>query len=522
MKLNYLFVIIVLIFLINFVSAEPNETVNQSLCSPSDPASCYNPDNTPVTDQNVTVSQETPVTVEPTLRETLTIPSNESLCSERTGTIALTSFKAQSFATNTLESMSSSSSWDVAVRFDNAPGNSFYPFSPSPGVVGTPYYAVLGSSDNLVKWIPYCYRGCGWDTCYWAILGRKPCEQLSTSCESLDPLTSGCICFGGLKNRAKMDGWFVERTRISDTKYHVKIVGQSVGRADPRGTLWLNPDSGWMFTHLDSCYVQADQGYPPRPASCALTSDTMLQFQTAGDCGGSCACEDAGGINIDVIVEKTATPTPTPTPISLTYSITNVETFPGAMNLAPKGTYACKAVQRELSEWSLKFYNRDSAVTKADFGPQGLATSTFHYHYGHGDQLAMGTGIRLTNGWVQPVDVFRAWNEKNKWVLIDACNILSDPNWGNALVSSHGILGFATDKPSDWQIPQKFFPKVNAGETIYDAYRKATEEAYHGKGVKAAVIFHNQNQLEKDHFPPGYVAPDGSPDDNPVYKVWEV
>ena len=260
---------------------------------------------------------------EPAPQETPTISSNESLCSERPGMTTQTSLKAQSFATNTLESMSPASSWDVAVRFDNAPGNSFYPFSPSPGVVGTTYYGTLDSGDNLVKWIPYCYRGCGWDTCEWAILGRKPCEQLGTSCGSLDPLTSGCICFGGLKNLAKMDGWFIERTRISDTKYHVKIVGQSVGTAYPRGALWLNPDSGWKFTQLDSCYVQADQRYPPRPVSCALTSNTMLQFQGAGDCGGSCACEDAGGINIDVIVEKTGTPISIPnlgSPSSNTYS----------------------------------------------------------------------------------------------------------------------------------------------------------------------------------------------------------
>jgi hypothetical protein len=120
-----------------------------------------------------------------------------------------------------------------------------------------------------------------------------------------------------------------------------------------------------------------------------------------------------------------------------------------------------------------------------------------------------------------PIDVFRAWNGKNKWVLIDACNILSDPNWGNALVTSHGILGFTTEKPKDWRLAQAFVPKVKDGSmTVYDAYRNATKEAYPNSGYRAAVLFKNQNQLDNDHFPPGYVAPDGSPNDRLQYRVW--
>ena len=431
--------------------------------------------------------------------------------------------------------MSPASSWDVAVRFDNAPGNSFYPFSPSPGVVGTPYYAVLGSSDNLVKWIPYCYRGCGWQTCNWAIIGRKPCEQLSTSCESLDPLTSGCICFGGLKNAARMDGWFVERTRISDTKYHVKIVGQSVYRADPRGALWLNPDSGWKFTHLDSCYVQADQGSPPRPVSCALTSDTMLQFQAAGDCAGSCACEDAGSINIDVIAEKTATPPEPPT-----YSATLVGKYNPQDNRADAKAYLIwyqlnnlnsNMITRAFTHCNtdlLGFAGRcDGPVTKPDFSTEGggLSNAVLHYHFSHGENGK----INLGGDFLLPGEVSGKWNNKNKWVVIDACEVLSDRSWGNALGTSHGVLGFETVKPLDDQLAKYFVQNLNSGKTVYNSYFDATRSAYGGDrdiegypinyDIRAIAIFKNPTQRDQDSL--SNIAPN-APSNTPVVYCWHV
>jgi len=287
MHRKYILIWLLIFTLIGFVHAENMNVTNQSQGSVCDSGSCQNPSDM-------------------TLAETVTtqenILSNETMCSASRA--LQETMNSQLYATNTVESLSSSSGWDVAVRFDNAPGNSFYPFSISPGIVGTPYYAQLTTSDNTLKWIPYCFRGCGWETCYWAIISRQACEQLSTPCESLDPATTGCICYGGIKNAARIDGWFVERQRITDNLYHIKIRGQSLYQADPRGELWLNPDSGWKFTQVISCGVEQDEGSYPRPTSCGLVNDTMLRFQAAGDCASSCACEDAGGIGIDVIAEK--------------------------------------------------------------------------------------------------------------------------------------------------------------------------------------------------------------------------
>ncbi len=251
-------------------------------------------------------------------------------------------------------------------------------------------------------------------------------------------------------------------------------------------------------------------GWVTKSATPSLTGQNLIQVWTYGG-------TTAGIDSISTVAEGTQ-------PVELTYSVTNVESFSGKMNLYPSGTNAYKNIQLYFRDpWKKTSYKADGSVTKADFGSSGLATSTFHYHFGHGDLLPYGTGIRLTDGYVMPPDVFRAWNGKNKWVLIDACNILSDPNWGNAMVTTHGVLGFATEKPKDWQIPGKFLPKVVDGSmTVYNAYRKATEDSYHGEGVKAAIIFRNRDQFETDHFPPGFVAPDGSPNDRPVYKVWDV
>lgn len=475
--------------------------------------------------------------VETTPVETQTMSSNESLCSKNFGNTALTSSKAQSFATNTLESMSSSSSWDVAVRFDNAPGNNFYPFSSSAGVVGTPYYAVLDSSDNLVKWIPYCYRGCGWDTCYWASLARASCYQVSTPCSSLDPLTSGCVCYSGVKNGARMDGWFVERTRISDTKYRIKIVGVSVNRADPSGELWLNPDSGWKFTQLDSCSVQADQGYPKRPVSCAQTSDTMLKFQAAGDCGSGCACEDAGNVNIDVIVEKTAAQPEPPT-----YSITQVGNTGSAFfqdissQVDLDATMLSNAFESDTKiKWRKVFWNKETAVTKENLGTNGggLNDAIFHYHAGHGakDWFFWGnTYLALSNGQsLHANEVKRMWGKQNKWVWLDSCDILSDPSWSQALSTTHGIFGYANTEWTGAKTKTDFIALAQGtgwhqgrAKPLSIAYIQATK-ANQPPSVTAAVIFGNTDQYRNDYLPGhGSMAPDKNPGDHSyVYYEWQ-
>jgi hypothetical protein len=302
----------------------------------------------------------------------------------------------------------------------------------------------------------------------------------------------------------------IDYTGVTSASMAVKIFGYNIYDFVLSDGFWQEAAQGTRNYYINFP-GQVATGWVTKSATPTLSGEHKIQFWTYG-------------YNMAGIDSISATGTVTP-PTPLTYSMTNVETFSGKMNLAPKGKYACDGVRSELSEWGPpKFYKRDTAVTKADFGSSGLTTSTFHYHYGHGDKLLFDTGIRLTNDWVQPGDVFRAWNGKNKWVLIDACNVLSDPNWGNAMVTTHSIMGFTNEKSAEyWWLPQVFLWKVKDGSmTVYDAYYTATKGVYQGTGARAAVLFHNQNQFENDHFPPGYVAPDGSPNDKLVYKTWEL
>jgi len=202
------------------------------------------------------------------------------------------------------------SDWDVAVRFDNAPGQ-FYPFSPSPGIVGTTYYAKLTATDNNLKYSPYCFSTCGWDTCSWAKLARQPCIlDLGNPCSlSLPPDNKGCFCWMGVPSAARVIGWYVERKYVSQSRSEIIIRGQAAGRANPMGEILVNPANHWKISQVSSCGVQSDQSNPPRATYCT-SDDTTVHFAGAGDCGGSCACEDSGGLNIDLIVEQGVTAKP--------------------------------------------------------------------------------------------------------------------------------------------------------------------------------------------------------------------
>jgi len=113
-----------------------------------------------------TIVETTPVKTTP--GETQTISSNESLCSECTGTTALTSSKAQSFATNTLEGMSSTSAESGPV-----------PLSCSPNVGSAPL-TVLCTDAIPINCPPIWHR-------YWQIsdgrtFGEKPSSVCYPSC----------------------------------------------------------------------------------------------------------------------------------------------------------------------------------------------------------------------------------------------------------------------------------------------------------------------------------------------------
>jgi hypothetical protein len=191
------------------------------------------------------------------------------------------------------------------------------------------------------------------------------------------------------------------------------------------------------------------------------------------------------------------------------------------------------AASFHLSEngWSEAFRKRETEVSTEDFGTTGggLDTTTIHFHFGHGDYddaEEIGRRGQLALSWyttLYPSDVKRKWGDKNKWVFLISCDTLKDDSWHDALVTSHGIIGFSTNvAPSDTFINQFFgfatYPQYNY--SLVDAYQNATLTTLPKHGT-AKVIFKNQDQLLYDHLPGfGTIEPDDF-DDTFVTKEWK-
>jgi hypothetical protein len=236
-----------------------------------------------------------------------------------------------------------------------------------------------------------------------------------------------------------------------------------------------------------------------------------------------------------------------PEPEGYTFSMTNIEmyanssnnmamSYPSNINWSGKpkkepGTASCFNVSKWLEGdgWKLVFYHQNQSVTKEDFGTggNGLNDAIFHFHSGHGDE---GEILMYENSsYLQYSDVTKKWGKKNKWVMIDSCSVLPNESigkrWGQALDTSHGILGFATEVQYEWDgtpYINKFFEyALKNNQTIMDAYRNSTIETAQPFTYGAAV-FHNKYQFYHDHFPGhGEVAPDASPDEEPYYLSWQ-
>jgi PKD repeat protein len=218
-----------------------------------------------------------------------------------------------------------------------------------------------------------------------------------------------------------------------------------------------------------------------------------------------------------------------PAPIEFTFSITNVENYPGNRNLSPFGYFASWNTYYNLHNkagWRLLSWKNDTDVSRNDFGTQGggLNDATFHFHFSHGGHYYSSiwnyTFLELTNGvLIAPFEVQKKWGNKNKWVMLSACEILDDPTWGGALNTSHGIFGYKTEVGSAQnKIVNDFFNNaMNQNMTLVESYRNATKYGipYSSiKNVTAAVIFHNKQQAFGDHLPGyGTVEPDGNAGD---------
>jgi hypothetical protein len=265
---------------------------------------------------------------------------------------------------------------------------------------------------------------------------------------------------------------------------------------------------------------------------------------------GSDTMVKPGYVTVGPVVTTTPTPTVTPevtsTPVEpevLTYSITMICDYAGTEwdGLAGAGPIIAQYVDDDLRNdgWERKFLKTNSSVTTESFGTsqsgwQGLDEASFHYHFGHGLSniqqpwpLIPDSGILLYHWpdqmeYLSPLDVSGKWDKNNKWVVFDACEALADPIWGDALVTSHGILGFETEKLADPLLPKMFFRNaISENKTIYNSWKTATEDRYDRKTI-AAVRFDNIYQLNHDHLPHhGEVAPDEYPNDGgTIYRSW--
>lgn len=206
-------------------------------------------------------------------------------------------------------------------------------------------------------------------------------------------------------------------------------------------------------------------------------------------------------------------------------------------------------------------------VTRKFFGAGSSRPShtindaTLHWHFGHGvvNLSDLHTGLQLlrenstvVNGnydieSLYQSEIQNSWGGKNKWVVLQSCLVLSDPDWGETLGTTHGILGYFTTtyvgRHIDEKVPQKFFIYSKNGDSLYDSWRKVTVDIYKGvKGGKvlkdadgkyqliysdkinitAAVRFKNNMQRDNDHLPGyGSIEPDDLSSDKSFITTWD-
>jgi hypothetical protein len=362
--------------------------------------------------------------------------------------------------------------------------------------------------------------------------------------ESIQPTSDGGYIVSGRsssnnsgvvaeQNHGAFDAWVVKLT----PRLTVNVVDSDTGQFIPDAHVGL-----YDYQHNTSQNLTTSS-YGPVAFIGAVGSNPFI-FQDSSVFGLSVSAEGYPPVsenvtfritNQTVNVPLTAFTRPS---IGQTYSMTMIQQ-PGLGNipgsLYPWGSLDHAVVQNWLenkSGWSNAFYDTENSVTQADFGTndQGLNNAVFHYHMGHGHtDLLLDNGAVLPwsyivlSGWpnptsaIHPDDVRKKWGGKNKWVFIDSCNVLVDKQWGGALNTSHGILGYSSFVYTSTDLPNAFFYNaITRNESVVQSYYEATMTS--GAGPTATIIFATPEQIYHDHLPGhGTIAPDESPDNNVVY-----
>jgi hypothetical protein len=198
--------------------------------------------------------------------------------------------------------------------------------------------------------------------------------------------------------------------------------------------------------------------------------------------------------------------------------------------------------------WNLKFLKEWPDVTKGNFnvnplsGEDTLNEATLHYHTGHGGSDTAGTysllrllpqESPLLNIDLTPTEVEGKWGGNNKWVILNSCLVLRDPQWGKAFGSSHpthGIMGYKTESyprntfmttffeyAKTKPVSQAFLATVQALDS--DSMVKSPDGTW--EHLTAVTIFSNQTLTDMDYLP-GYgsgIQPDT--DKNiPAWRQW--
>ncbi|RLG15771.1 MAG: hypothetical protein DRN71_00485 [Candidatus Nanohalarchaeota archaeon] len=218
--------------------------------------------------------------------------------------------------------------WDVSVIFDNAREGPIRPFTPIHGTTGTTYYADFDTTDtfgpddntNDGRYVELCSTGCGTE-CVWA----NNCRTfLSGTCNagtcSNNPYDN-CVCFD-MTTCYRPNGWFVQRTKVTNNKYIYKINGKAhadcmfANHGFVSGTSILNPAGSFQITSIDYCSANNDNKGQPHYCTINMAIGT-ISWAGGSTCNGCCCCEDSGGLNIKMTVEKIADTNP-PTLVSFT------------------------------------------------------------------------------------------------------------------------------------------------------------------------------------------------------------
>jgi hypothetical protein len=214
------------------------------------------------------------------------------------------------------------------------------------------------------------------------------------------------------------------------------------------------------------------------------------------------------------------------------FSVTSSTVYldPATYPILPYGTQIHDTISNWLTGspgWTERFYHTSYYVEDNDFGAtgQGLNQAELHYHYGHGGNDGTHSYLPFQN-WpstsLYHSEVYKKWDDASKWVIFDACSVLTDTDWGAALKYSHGILGFTSEKTPSTDLPYRFLRNtIDYDYTIAYGWKQATEDVY-TSSVSARVIFDTNDQLQNDHLSgQGTVAANELFDDNTVYvSTW--